>query len=226
MTTPIQGATASGVGPVQRARTAAAGFADALRAASAGNAARQPLGPSVRLGDLLRAAEEGRLQLLGRSLAPVTPQAPAPSAAPSGAVPGPSDSSWVGRLPAAGRRWSGAIEKAANEAGVDPRLLAALVWSESGFDAGARSHAGAIGLAQLMPGTARGLGVDPTDPLENLRGGARFLSEMLDRFGNTTHALAAYNAGPVAVKRYGGVPPYAETQKYVRVVDDRYRTLQ
>lgn len=112
------------------------------------------------------------------------------------------------------------ITAAANKYGIDPALLAGLVKQESGFNPNARSGAGAVGLTQLMPGTARGLGVtDPTDPLQALEGGAKYLRQQLDRFGGDERlALAAYNAGPGAVQRYGGVPPYAETQNYVKTV--------
>lgn len=112
------------------------------------------------------------------------------------------------------------IQAAAAKYGVDPALLAGLVKQESGFNPAARSPAGATGLTQLMPGTARSLGVrDPTDPVQSLEGGARYLRQQLDRFGGDERlALAAYNAGPGAVQRYGGVPPYAETQHYVQVV--------
>ena len=115
---------------------------------------------------------------------------------------------------------------AARKEGVDPRLLAAVAWSESGFSAGARSPAGAVGLMQLMPRTAAGLGVDPTDPQQALRGGARYLSQQLKAFGGREDlALAAYNAGPGAVRKHGGIPPYAETQAYVRTVLSRYTAL-
>jgi soluble lytic murein transglycosylase-like protein len=112
------------------------------------------------------------------------------------------------------------ITAAAKKYGLDPALLAGLVKQESGFNPTAGSPAGARGLTQLMPATAAGLGVtDVLDPIQNLDGGAKYLRQQLDAFGgDVTRALAAYNAGPGAVQRYGGVPPYAETQNYVRAV--------
>jgi cell wall-associated NlpC family hydrolase len=109
------------------------------------------------------------------------------------------------------------IKQAATEAGVPPALVKAVAKAESGFDPKSTSGAGAQGLMQLMPGTASGLGVtDPYDPLQSLRGGAKYLRQQLDRFGgNYEKAIAAYNAGPGAVQKYGGIPPYAETQAYV-----------
>ena len=111
-----------------------------------------------------------------------------------------------------------AAEAAAARAGLDPRLFLALINQESRFNPGAISPAGAIGLTQLMPGTAADLNVDPRDPWQNLAGGARYLRQQLDTFGDPALALAAYNAGPGAVRRYGGVPPYAETQNYVSTI--------
>jgi soluble lytic murein transglycosylase-like protein len=112
------------------------------------------------------------------------------------------------------------ITAAAKKYGIDPALLAGLVKQESGFNPNAGSPAGARGLTQLMPGTAAGLGVtNVLDPAQSLDGGAKYLRAQLDAFGgDVARALAAYNAGPGAVKRYGGVPPYAETQNYVRAV--------
>jgi soluble lytic murein transglycosylase-like protein len=109
------------------------------------------------------------------------------------------------------------ITMAANKYGVDPALLAGLVKQESNFNPSARSGAGAKGLTQLMDATARGLGVtDPFDPAQSLDAGAKFLGGLLKQFhGDPSLALAAYNAGPVAVQKYGGIPPYQETQRYV-----------
>lgn len=132
---------------------------------------------------------------------------------------------WTDGLPERGLRYSGLIEQAAAAAGIDPRLLAAVAWAESGFKADAISHAGAIGLVQLMPGTAAGLGVDPWDPAQNLQGGARYLATQLGRFGRVDHALAAYNAGPGRVQRAGGIPNIAETKAYVPKVLEYYARL-
>ena len=110
------------------------------------------------------------------------------------------------------------ITAAAQRNGLDPALLKALVRQESNFNPSATSPAGAMGLTQLMPATAAGLGVsNPSDPAQNLEGGAKYLKQQLDRFGgDVSKALAAYNAGPGAVQKYNGVPPYAETQNYVK----------
>lgn len=97
-------------------------------------------------------------------------------------------------------------------------LFLALVRQESGFQSSVTSSAGAYGLAQLMPATADYLGVDPLDPIQNLDGGARYLKEQYERFGEWPLALAAYNAGPKAVERYNGIPPYKETQNYVTTI--------
>ncbi len=106
----------------------------------------------------------------------------------------------------------------ARQHGVPEDLFLRLVQQESGWNPTARSHKGAIGLAQLMPGTARVLGVDPNDPQQNLEGGARYLSQQYRKFGSWRLALAAYNAGPGAVEKHGGVPPYRETRNYVKII--------
>lgn len=149
---------------------------------------------------------------------------PVATAASTGDTAGPAQR-WAHKLPAAAQQWVPHIEQAARRHDLDPRLLAALVKQESGFRADARSHAGAIGLTQLMPGTARELGVDPHDPIANLNGGARYLSQQLDRFGSVPLALAAYNAGPGRVAAAGGVPQISETQHYVRNVSSFYADL-
>ena len=116
------------------------------------------------------------------------------------------------------------IHSAAQKYAVDPKLVSAVAEVESGGDQNAVSPAGAVGVMQLMPDTAAGLGINPYDMKSNVEGGAKYLREMLDTFdGDVKKAVAAYNAGPDSVKAYGGVPPYAETQNYVTNVLDIYR---
>jgi len=109
---------------------------------------------------------------------------------------------------------------AAQKYGLDPAVLAAVGKVESGFNPNAVSRAGATGLMQFMPATAAGMGIDPSDPRQAIDGAGRYLSTQLARFGSLDLALAAYNAGPRAVERAGGIPPYPETQNYVRKVRD------
>jgi soluble lytic murein transglycosylase-like protein len=120
------------------------------------------------------------------------------------------------------------IARSAAQARVDPALIEAVISKESAFDARATSSAGAKGLMQLMPQTAMELGAsDPYDPAQNVRAGARYLRSLLDRFGADVRlALAAYNAGPGAVERYDGIPPYAETRAYVEDVLSAYDALR
>jgi soluble lytic murein transglycosylase-like protein len=118
--------------------------------------------------------------------------------------------------------WRTRVAELASKYDISPALLEALVWQESRWNTGAVSPVGARGLAQLMPGTARQLGVDASDPSANLEGGARYLREQLDRFGGDLEkALAAYNAGPGRVLRAGGVPRIRETQNYVSAIMSR-----
>ncbi|MFM2356759.1 MAG: hypothetical protein RLZZ528_2495 [Pseudomonadota bacterium] len=128
----------------------------------------------------------------------------------------------AGVIPSYSGRYRGeylALAKAAAQKhNVPEDLFLRLVQQESGWNAQAVSHKGATGLAQLMPATAARLGVDATVPSQNLDGGARYLRMMYDRFGSWRLALAAYNAGPLAVEEHGGIPPYDETQNYVKSI--------
>lgn len=119
--------------------------------------------------------------------------------------------------------WDPEIAAAAMRTGVPPELLKAVMLAESAMNPRALSDKGAMGLMQLMPGTAEALGVDdPWDPAQNIDGGARYIAEQMDRFGDIRSAVAAYHAGPRNVVRYGGIPPFASTQAYVARVYDLY----
>lgn len=118
--------------------------------------------------------------------------------------------------------WKVIVTSIADQHAIDPILFEALVWQESRWSPTAHSPKGAIGLTQLMPGTAQQLGVNPFDPIANLHGGARYLRSMLTQFGGDIDlALAAYNAGPMRIAQYGGVPPFAETRNYVASIRAR-----
>ena len=173
-----------------------------------------------------------QIQAMMASLAPVgaqaTPSSSSPTAfasslqaATSAAAPAATTgTTGTTATTGAATPFAAEIDAAAARNGVDPALLRGLIRQESNFNADARSPAGATGLTQLMPATAAGLGVtNPSDPVQNIEGGAKYLKQQLDRFGgDVSKALAAYNAGPGAVQRYNGIPPYAETQNYVKNV--------
>lgn len=116
------------------------------------------------------------------------------------------------------------IFEVAEKQGVDPRFIHAVIWQESRYNTTARSHAGAQGLMQLIPATAERFGCDdPNDPVKNITAGTKYLSWLLKRFsGNVQLALAGYNAGEGAVDKYAGIPPYNETQNYVKIISKRY----
>jgi soluble lytic murein transglycosylase-like protein len=116
------------------------------------------------------------------------------------------------------------IFEAGEKQGVDPRFIHAVIWQESRYQQKARSHAGAQGYMQLMPATAKRFGCEhPDDPVENINAGTKYLGWLLKRFaGNVELALAGYNAGEGAVDKYDGIPPYNETQNYVKIISKRY----
>lgn len=120
------------------------------------------------------------------------------------------------------------IDKYAEKNGLDADFVKAVIKQESGFNPNATSHCGAMGLMQLMPSTAEGLGVtNAYDAEQNIQGGTKYLKGLMDRFDNNKSlALAAYNAGPNAVKKYGGIPPYMETQNYVKSVLGNYERMK
>jgi hypothetical protein len=162
-------------------------------------------------GKMIAAPQEGesvKVQDVGNPtvIRRVLPQQTASAAAPAGGAA------------LAGVPYADLFSRAASRYGVDPSVLAAMASQESGFNSQAVSPAGAQGLMQFMPATAKGLGVNAMDPNSAIDGAARYLSSLTKQFGSTDLALAAYNAGPGTVSKYGGIPPYTETQNYVRSV--------
>lgn len=118
------------------------------------------------------------------------------------------------------------INRVSDSEGIDSDLVRAVIETESNFNQSARSEDGALGMMQLMPGTAAEMGVNPENPRENIEGGVKYLGKMMDRYDSLEEALAAYNAGPGAVDEYDGVPPFDETQNYVKKVLSTFRQLK
>jgi len=162
-------------------------------------------------GQVVEVQDVGKPSAIRRVL-PAEPAAAAAAPAPAAALSG---------VP-----YADLFTRAGGRHGVDPALLAAVAQQESGFDASAVSPAGAQGLMQFMPATARELGVDPFDPASAVDGAARYLADLTGQFGSPELGLAAYNAGPGTVRRHGGIPPYAETQAYVRGVLSKAEALR
>ncbi len=195
----------------------------------------QPLGPEG-----VRQRIEQIQAKLDSIQPPGVPSAPLASATTSG-LTGPIGSGGTGSIapmnpfgpgmrvaaPVAPPELRSKILEAAQAANLDPALFEAMVGAESSFNPNSVSKAGAKGLAQLMPETARLLGVtNPFDPDQNLQAGAKYLGQMMAKFGDPKLALAAYNAGPGAVQRYGGIPPFPETRQYVDRVMTRAALLR
>ncbi len=175
--------------------------------------------PATALADVLEVSGSGSAWIAGgpsRAEAQFTETVPTEpvGSAQAGAVPITHIADSAGP-----DQWQSRVAQLAAKYDISPQLLEALVWQESRWRPGAVSSAGARGLAQLMPGTARQLGVNPHDPDANLEGGARYLRQQLDAFGGDLEkALAAYNAGPGRVIRAGGIPAIRETQLYVAAI--------
>ena len=181
--------------------------------------------PAVARADVMEIGAAGPAWIAGGPRAPVPASSPA-EPVPAHAVNAPITLPVTLIAEAAGpAQWQGHVASLAAKYDISPNLIEALVWQESRWRTNALSPVGARGLAQLMPGTARALGVNPDDPHANLEGGARYLRQQLDTFGGDVEkALAAYNAGPGRVQRAGGIPRIRETQDYVAAIMARLST--
>jgi soluble lytic murein transglycosylase-like protein len=169
--------------------------------------------------DVLELGSDGARWIAGGPVGTPAPAAFAPANAQGVATPAQTIVDPRVQTPGVPAVYAAKVAEVSRRYNLSPRLIEALVWQESRWRHDAVSSAGARGLTQLMPGTARYLGVNPDDPMQNLEGGARYLREQLDRFdGNLVHALAAYNAGPGRVIKAGGVPNIRETRNYVAAI--------
>lgn len=174
--------------------------------------------PSVASADVMEIGGNGFSWVAGGPRVPVSTSEPAIETA---AEPQAASLTQIGSS-AGPVQWQPRVAELAAKYDISPTLLEAVVWQESRWNTGAVSPVGARGLAQLMPGTARQMGIDPRDPSANLEGGARYLRLQLDAFeGDLEKALAAYNAGPARVQRAGGIPAIRETQLYVSSILSR-----
>ncbi|MDE0102033.1 MAG: lytic transglycosylase domain-containing protein [Bryobacterales bacterium] len=174
----------------------------------------------------LRMANGGWIGLSAGQIAEIAPDTRQSSSRPPRTTPVPRASADPRKSRNPADDLTQAIDRVSGETGVPAELVRAVIWAESGFRQDAVSAKGAVGMMQLMPDTATELGVDPTDMTGNLRGGTRYLRQLLERYsggsGQLVKALAAYNAGPGQVERFGGVPPFPETEAYVAKVLRRF----
>jgi soluble lytic murein transglycosylase-like protein len=179
----------------------------------------ETLGSKVRLYD-----GDGCIELDLSRIQRFEPAEDDPSPAPPAADPVPVPTVAAPTAPHVAPSPQELADAAADKYGIPRKLVRLVMQAESGSQPQAVSPKGAIGLMQLMPGTAQALGVDPADPVQNVDAGARYLRDLLQKYdGLLWHALAAYNAGPAAVDKYNGIPPYNETILYVKKIDQQYR---
>lgn len=196
-------------------------FNTIIQTTAAESYAKSPFSPSGTdtgaFGSVLQQALLQGLTIVGSNTA-------APSSAPPLYTKAGADASFASAARTAGTGFDDLIARAAERYGVPEKLIQSVIKQESNFNPNAVSHAGATGLMQLMPATAAWLGVtNAKDPEQNVMAGTKYLRQMLDQFdGNIRLALAAYNAGPGNVKKYGGIPPFKETQNYVQKVTGSY----